>query len=61
MKRKENALREIQEESNYEIKRGLRQKMFTLCATMILVACVAFGVIGIVQLRGMQKLYIHRF
>ena len=56
MKRKENALREIQEESNYEIKRGLRRKMFTLCAAMILVACVAFGVIGIVQLRGMQKL-----
>ena len=40
MKRKENALREIQEESNYEIKRGLRRKMFTLCAAMILVACV---------------------
>ena len=46
----------VQEESGVHIKRGLRRKMFILCAAMVLAASVGFGVIGIVQLRGMLKL-----
>ena len=46
----------MQEENNIHIKRGLRRKMFLLCSAMVLAASVAFGIIGIVQLRGMLKL-----
>ena len=38
------------------VKKGLRTKMFRLCISLVLVASVAFGVIGILQLRNMVRL-----
>ena len=38
------------------VKKGLRTKMFRLCISLVLVASIAFGVIGILQLRNMVRL-----
>ena len=38
------------------VKKGLRTKMFRLCISLVLVASIAFGVIGILQLRSMVRL-----
>ena len=37
------------------VKKGLRTKMFRLCISLVLVASIAFGVLGILQLRNMVR------